>query len=214
MGETQSKTTDHVANAPKEKQFLGDDVLCNICSRHGGECQIPIGKVTEHCVEQRTVCRECMERHILQCTEKSCFSIGCICTSKGCSAKLTFHDMQTNTSPELFQRYDQGLLHRTLEQDPEFCWCACTSCGSGQLHIRRDTYPAVQCHACHFRTCFTHHCEWHHGRTCQEYDEDARRSAELGLLQLLRDTQMFRRCPNCTHGVEVRLREIICLGHQ
>uniref|UniRef100_A0A7S3P816 RBR-type E3 ubiquitin transferase n=1 Tax=Amphora coffeiformis TaxID=265554 RepID=A0A7S3P816_9STRA len=186
---------------PKQR-YAGSDVMCNLCAAQGDECKIPIGKVTIHCATYRTVCKSCLERHILQCVGKSCFEVGCVCVSAGCREKLTFHQIRQHASKELFTRYDQGMLHAQLEKDPEFCWCSRSGCGSGQLHIRGSEYPIVRCHAFKFRTCFTHHCEWHQGRTCQQYDNDARKSEEVGLLQLLEDPTRFRRCPACQHGVE------------
>ena len=190
---------------PPKQRYAGGDIMCNLCASQGDECRIPIGKVTARCAKNRTVCESCLERHILQCVEKSCFEVGCVCVSAGCREKLTFNEISQHASKELFTRYDDGMLHTQLEKDPEFCWCARTGCGSGQLHIRRSEYPIVRCHACKFRTCFTHHCEWHQGRTCQQYDKDAQESEEVGLLQMLEDRTRFRRCPACQHGVEKNL---------
>jgi hypothetical protein len=143
-----------------------------------------------------------LERHILQCVNKSCFTVGCVCVSEGCSQTLTIQEIRQHASKELFERYDLGLLHTNLEKDPEFCWCARNGCGSGQLHSSKDEAPIVRCHACGFKTCFTHNCEWHSGRTCKQYDRDARKSDEVGLLQLLGNRKKFRLCPSCGNGVE------------
>jgi hypothetical protein len=57
----------------------------------------------------------------------------------------------------------------------------------------------LRCAKCGRRTCFTHRCEWHEGRTCEAYDADARASEEVALLQAL---QAVVRCPGCGSGVE------------
>jgi hypothetical protein len=189
---------------PALPKRAGPEVICNLCASNGNECEIPLDKVTSRCESTRTVCERCMERHILQCVEKSHFAISCVCVSRGCSQVLGFEDVRKYASKELFSRYDQGLLHSVLERNPEFCWCARAGCGSGQLHIRRAQHPVMRCHACSFKTCFTHHCEWHQGRTCREYDTDARRSDEVGLLQLLQNKARFQTCPACHNGVEKR----------
>lgn len=130
--------------------------------------------------------------------------IPCTC-SLDCKqeARLTFTDIRMYATNEIFDDYDQGILRAMLERNPEFCWCARPACGSGQLHASQDQYPILRCTACNTRTsCFTHHCEWHEGRTCTEYAEDATQSDEVALLQVLSDTSRYRRCPNCRNGVE------------
>ena len=202
-GTRRTKTfTNRVPSTPKQR-FAGAEVMCNLCAENGTETKIPLNaKVTRRCTSFRTVCVRCLERHILQCVEKSCFTIGCVCVSEGCSEQMNIQEIRQHASTELFERYDTGLLHVTLERDPEFCWCARAGCGSGQLHSSRERAPIVRCHACGFKTCFTHNCEWHNGRTCKQYDIDAKNSEEVGLLQLLENQKKFRRCPHCGNGVE------------
>jgi hypothetical protein len=56
----------------------------------------------------------------------------------------------------------------------------------------------MRCAKCGRRTCVTHRCEWHEGRTCEAYDADARASEEA-LLQAL---QAVVPCPMCCSWVE------------
>ncbi len=82
---------------------------------------------------------------------------------------------------------------------PEFRWCAHAGCGAGQLHDGGDAAPVLRCGKCRQRTCFTHRCVWHDGRTCKQYDADARASEEVAQLQALEGVV---RCPGCGSGVE------------
>lgn len=181
----------------------GPDVLCHICCNHGGDVVIPACKLTNQCSGPRTICESCLRQHIAQAVSKQQYSsIECLCTSgKQCKVNLSYGHVKKYAANDVFRRYDEGLLREALEKDPEFCWCSYPGCGSGQLHVRRHAMPRMRCHACRHNTCFTHHCQWHHGRTCAQYDQDASASDEVGLLQLLERCE-FRRCPSCNHGIE------------
>ena len=182
----------------------GSDVLCHICCNNGDEVVIPLETVTTKCskFKQRTLCESCLSNHIKQMVMKQNYNnIQCLCNSDGCNVKYDYETIRKHTTKDVFQRYDVGLLHEALESNPEFCWCSNEGCGSGQLHGQRHNYPRMRCHACSTTTCFTHRCAWHVGRTCQEYEQDAARSDEVSLLQLLAKTD-FRRCPNCNNGIE------------
>ena len=41
----------------------------------------------------------------------------------------------------------------------------------------------MECRDCKQQTCVYHRCVWHAGRTCAQYDQDARSSEEVALLQ-------------------------------
>ena len=180
----------------------GPDVICNICCNDGSERVIPISKVTSQCSRDRTICERCLQRHIQEVVVKQDYNnISCICTSSKCNSKLDYIHVQKYADPHTFRLYDSGLLRQALVKDPEFCWCSREGCGSGQLHSSRDQYPIMRCYECRSKTCFTHCCPWHEGRTCKEYDTDAKRSDEVALLQLL-ESSKYRRCPQCAHGVE------------
>lgn len=139
--------------------------------------------MTNRCEHKRTVCRSCLERHIHERVHKEMHDgITCVCTSaSSCNVKLGFMDVRKHATQKTFARYDQGLLRRALEDNEEFCWCASPQCGSGQLHGSKTDYPVMKCHVCNFKTCFTHHCEWHSGRSCEQFDRDAALSEEVAL---------------------------------
>jgi E3 ubiquitin-protein ligase RNF14 len=69
----------------------------------------------------------------------------------------------------LYERYTKFDLDRSLENNPEFIWCA-HGCGSGQLNEGATMNNTVECINCHKLTCFTHRSPWHEGLTCKEYD--------------------------------------------
>ena len=163
---------------------------------------IPASKVTSSCTFARTVCEDCLQKHITHSIEKQDGEdIRCICTTQKCSAKLKHRHVQRYASQETFRRYDEALLRITLERNDEFCWCATSGCGSGQLHVRQHDYPRMRCHVCRQNTCFTHRCAWHEGRSCQQYDRDASNSEEVALLQAL-EHESFQHCPKCRNGIE------------
>ena len=161
-------------------------------------------KVAEGCTHPRTICHQCVQRHIHeevrgkgQVTDIRCPLVA----SAECGATLTYGDVQRQASAADFEQYDRLLLLRTLEAMPEFLWCARPGCGNGQLHPDRDRQPIFSCQSCGTRTCFTHRCVWHAGRTCAQYDSDAKASEEVALLQAL-DGGQIKRCPKCHHGIE------------
>lgn len=182
---------------------MGPDIQCHICCNHGGDVVIPAAKITHSCPYARTVCESCLKNHIKHAIMKQAyFNIPCICTSGDhCKTKLKYRHIQRYADTSDFNTYDEGILQECLESDPEFRWCSATGCGSGQLHVRQDSYPRMRCHECRQCTCFTHRCPWHSGRTCEQYDRDASASEEVALLQNLEGSN-FRRCPKCGHGIE------------
>ena len=79
------------------------------------------------------------------------------------------HILLTNDDSVLYERYVKLNLDRSLEQHPEFVWCA-HGCGSGQLNEGATMNSYVQCVNCSRLTCFKHRCPWHEDMTCDEYE--------------------------------------------
>eukprot|EP00667_Euglena_gracilis_P019858 EG_transcript_21357 len=174
---------------------------CVVCC---SEAAIPAEPIAAGCTHRRTICAPCVRRHInAELRGKGqVTSIPCPMAAGGeCGAILEYQDVQRQASPEDFEFYDRLLTTRSLEAMPEFLWCAAGGCGNGQLHFEMHACPIVTCHACRGKTCFTHHCVWHAGRTCAQYDADARHSEEVALLQTLERSD-FKRCPRCKQGIE------------
>ena len=91
--------------------------------------------------------------------------------------------MQKGASKDTFDRFDTFLMRQSLQAEPFFRWCAHVGCGSGQVVEGGDVNQIMRCGACDKRTCFEHRCEWHEGRSCAQYEEDAAKSDEVQLNQ-------------------------------
>jgi hypothetical protein len=156
-------------------------------------------KTTEKCKHARTVCDGCLGRHVeAEVRNKgNCKTI--TCPEPYCKSVMEHHEVQRWAIASVFEDYDQLLLRDCLQRDEEFRWCARPGCGAGQKHPFKDRLPIMACFKCKSKTCFTHRCEWHEGRTCSKYDQDAKDSEEVALLQAL-DT--IKKCPGCSNGIE------------
>lgn len=195
-------TNDDDSNPPRQ----GAAVLCHVCCENGTETVIPAAKVTSQCSKLRNVCDRCLAHHLREQIrgKGDIFNLPCLCNAgQQCPVKLGFAHVRKYADKEIFEQYDDLLTRRMLESQDEFCWCSANGCGSGQLHASQDSNPIMRCHACAARTCFTHGCPWHQGRTCAEYDRDAGRSDEVALLQLLENSSStIKKCPQCNQGIE------------
>jgi hypothetical protein len=180
------RTADPLPNSPTR---YGKSVTCNICCNDGEQVYIPAyERVTPACAQDRTICAECLKRHIKQALASQDYdNVHCICTATRCRARLDARLIQKYADKETFDAYNEVVSRRLVEKDPEFCWCSNERCGSGQFHVDLCKPALIRCHACRFVTCFTHRCAWHRGRTCEEYDRDAGRSEEeVALLPLMK----------------------------
>lgn len=189
-------------NAPQQ----GSAVMCHICCANGSETVIPAAKVTSQCSDLRTICEGCLASYLQEQIRGKCdiLNLPCLCTSGSkCPVKLGFAHVRKYALKEIFEQYDDLLSRRLLESQDEFIWCSAKGCGSGQLHASQDLHPIVRCYACSARTCFTHGCTWHQGRTCAQYDQDAGQSEEVALLQLLENSSStIKKCPQCHQGIQ------------
>ena len=210
MGNTASRRSRQSTRTPPGAQTTNgtqrhvERVMCHICCCHDGEVTIPANeRVTPLCTQDRTICVDCLRQHIQQAFAKRHYdNVRCLCTTKTCPATLDSTQIQKYVDKETFEAYNEDVSRLMIRKDPEFCWCSNEGCGSGQLHGDRNRWPIMRCHVCHSNTCFTHHCPWHQGRTCKQYDRDARKSEEVALLQCLENASKFKKCPNCQNGVE------------
>lgn len=164
------------------------------------------GKITAQCTHMRDVCRACVGKTINLEVNGKGNSTRVICPHAGCSAVLAYEDVRRESSKAVFEHFDQMLFRKALQEEPTFRWCAHAGCGSGQmvedLSLRDAGWNRfLTCHSCSRRTCAHHRCEWHAGRTCQQYEADARRSDEVALLQYFQ-REGVKRCPKCGHAIE------------
>lgn len=164
------------------------------------------GKITATCNHERDVCKKCVGRTIdLEVNGKG-NSTKILCPHTGCASELAHSDVQREATPAVFERFDQLLLRKMLQEEPCFRWCAHGTCGSGQIVEDLNLSNAgwntfLRCHQCHQRTCVYHRCVWHTERTCKQYEADGRNSDEVGLLQYF-EREGVKRCPKCGHAIE------------
>lgn len=93
-----------------------------------------------------------------------------------------------------------------LQAEPGFRWCAHAGCGNGQIVEDYNVASAghntfMRCLQCQRRTCVYHKAAWHDEKTCKQYDDDARSSDEVRLLQYFQ-RENVKRCPACGHAIE------------
>ncbi|UJR07689.1 hypothetical protein I4U23_011974 [Adineta vaga] len=154
---------------------------------------------TMNCSHQsRTICDSCMYEYVrhtwnldidIQCPE--------------CSAPLPHATIKqilvSKDDTTLYERFEKLNLDRSLEQHPEFLWCA-HGCGSGQLNEGATMNTSVQCNNCQKLTCFKHRCPWHDGMTCEEY-EMPRNSGQQHASERWIDGNT-KACPKCHAHIE------------
>lgn len=194
MGQTQK--TQERPSAPPLPPPPPKLVNCSICNVN--DITENEEAVTGNCKHKRTVCDSCMARYISEEVTGKGNVADMECLEDGCKAKLDFNDVKRFATKDVFERFDTITTRRCLESMDGFAWCA-HGCGCGQIHSN-PTYNIMRCHGCKKKTCFKHKCVWHEGRTCGQYDEDAKASDEVALLQYLESNGV--RCPKCKHGIE------------
>ncbi|KAI1128199.1 hypothetical protein F5Y10DRAFT_179608 [Nemania abortiva] len=112
------------------------------------------------------VCSQCVRDWV----RSSIGDRGTRITCPQCPVQLNYFEVQALADNDTFVRYSTLVVNGILEQEPDFVWCA-HACGSGQLHTGGLRRPIMTCHHCHKATCVAHRLRYHHGFTCQEYDE-------------------------------------------
>ena len=162
--------------------------LINFEIHYNDECKHPL----------RTICDNCMYEYIqniwnvntdIQCPECS------VLLSHSAIKQILFNYGDTI----LYERFTKFDLEKSLENNPEFIWCA-HGCGSGQLNEGGPMNNPVQCVNCHHLTCFNHRGRWHDGMTCQEYDlprNDGQKHASERWID-----SHTKKCPKCPAHIE------------
>ena len=119
---------------------------------------------------RRSICDDCLYRTVQEAFNKMCTD-HVRCPELSCGTNFSYAAVQKILSKQkdraLMDKYDRFVLHRQLEQMPEFIWCA-HGCGMGQLNEGEGGNNIVTCVKCRRRTCFNHKTEWHTGLTCQQ----------------------------------------------
>ena len=163
-------------------------------------CYEPIEKKHESLCKlcpQKTVCTNCMIPHITSNIENgNLVNIGC--PKFGCKGILPVSNiisfLKSTKNDEWAARYEQLVTKAELEMMDGFVWCAHLGCGNGMINDDKEYAPIVTCYNCNGKTCYTHKCVWHEGRTCEEYNDEIegnQRNIDAYL------NEHTKRCPKC-----------------
>lgn len=181
---------------------------CSICAESLAEAEFQFGgveqAVTAGCTHARTVCRSCLSRTIGMEVNGKGNSTRILCPHDVCDQELAYEDVKREACEKDFLRYDELLLRSVLQQEPSFRWCSGQRCGNGQLVEGLQDEGRnmnMTCRECQAKTCCWHRCPWHSGRSCAQYDQDAKASDEVALLQYL-EREGTVRCPKCHHAIQ------------
>ncbi|CAF2742250.1 unnamed protein product [Rotaria sp. Silwood2] len=124
----------------------------------------------------------------IQCPEPNCEAL--LAFDKIYQLCLKYNDMK------LFEMYDRRLTDQRCEKTKGFISCTYAGCDSGQIHDPGTTdQRRLVCIKCKRTTCSFHKVPWHHGLTCDQYDQ-----SKLSIVDNLTETwlQLYaKRCPQC-----------------
>lgn len=97
-----------------------------------------------HCLD---VCYSCLDLHVkFQLELRGPVACNAICCpTLICHHIYTFDEIKKITTPTTFSRYDDLLLRRTLNEDPNFRWCLRPGCPSGATYYTYDIWEKMGC---------------------------------------------------------------------
>ncbi|KAG8770592.1 hypothetical protein FRC12_004173 [Ceratobasidium sp. 428] len=143
--------------------------VCSVCFDSSDD--FPPVPHTVDCIHKPTVCSSCLEQYITVAVLTDGLT-DILCPDAECRKPMAYSDVQrsVNNNQTCLERYEELLLRRALQDDPNFVWCKNPGCDAGQLHEGGDADPIVICHVCRTWSCFTHDMVWHAGLTCAQYN--------------------------------------------
>jgi E3 ubiquitin-protein ligase RNF14 len=164
---------------------------------------------SSQCEHEPVACDNCLRHHVAEEVNGKGITREINCPLSTCGKTLEHHEIHRICRDSIFgrltfDRFDNLLFRRTVEQMPEFVWCTGKNCGSGQIHAGGTDTPIVRCTACSSKTCFLHKSAYHDGLSCTDYDAqlaEAEAASGIGLVEawLQRSTKP---CPNCSTPIE------------
>lgn len=92
------------------------------------------------------------------------------CPGQSCKVNLTYEEIKSYASKEVFERFDAFQARNALSADPNFRWCRAEGCSSGQIHDQDEVGNVFICVDCHARFCTVHDGLYHDDETCEEYE--------------------------------------------
>ncbi|CAG8598149.1 3647_t:CDS:2 [Ambispora gerdemannii] len=89
-------------------------------------------RVTEECIHESSICRECVETHIrIDIEDRGNVMIRCP-FGESCGI-LSEADVKRFVNEAIFERYQKLSVNSVLSQMPDFHYCLNTSCSSGHI---------------------------------------------------------------------------------
>ncbi|KAK4121569.1 hypothetical protein N657DRAFT_647749 [Parathielavia appendiculata] len=138
---------------------------CVVCAETKPAEAFPGAPLTSGCQHAPRSCIDCIATSIRGHIQAKILSdVPC----PECAGTMSFETIQRYADAETCQRYDELCLHRLMQEDGSFVWCA-AGCGSGQIHEGGTDQPIVKCAGCGSKTCFACKVPWHVGMTCAEW---------------------------------------------
>lgn len=182
---------------------------CTICAETYADAQdsFPFPPTLRECSEHHDmdVCVLCL-CHNIKSQLESRGSAACNdlrCPNLGCDHVYTHTQVNFLADPNTFALYDQYCLNTNLVMEPNFRRCLRGRCTNGQIYDDLDPDSPngnrILCSVCSFVMCFKHHCPWHQGLTCDEYDLRRKDDDEETESWLAEKTKS---CPNCNIPIE------------
>lgn len=89
------------------------------------------------------------------------------CPDVDCDCSIDFHLMKAHAPADIFERYDNFLRKKVLDDASDYIHCANEACNSGgTVDLRYASY--ISCDSCETSTCTTCRTAWHPGLTHDE----------------------------------------------
>lgn len=152
------------------------------------------------CAHDADVCADCYTAWLgLQLADNGWQEVKC--PGQSCRVNLTYEDIKTYASKDIFERYDAIQARNALSADPNFRWCRAEGCTSGQIHDPEELGNVFDCVECHERLCTVHEGAYHDNETCEEYeyrtsgqkDRDERKKEEEASKKAVKS--LAKKCP-------------------
>jgi len=125
------------------------------------------------------------------------------CPSPSCPSQIDYNQIkQIVRNEDLFAKYEEYNLKRTLESIPDLRWCPRPGCGNAM--IGSSDVPMMICSndSCRFTFCFKCKEEWHADVTCEQYQQWKMENSESEARYIDWVRNNTKTCPKCKTPIE------------
>jgi len=164
----------------------------------------------EYIIEYIYVLDNCNHRYCLDCLGqmlKTKIKDGRVqeikCPSPNCGSQIDYNQIkQIVRDDDLFAKYEEFNLKKTLESIPDLRWCPRPGCGNAM--IGSSDVPMMICSndRCRFTFCFKCKEEWHADVTCEQYQQWKIENSESESRYIDWVRNNTRQCPKCKTPIE------------